>query len=306
MTQVTFSHPTTIFLCGNRFAPIHPPAARSRVATPHRTAHRLPGALGEIPVDLLRGGREPGRPAVVLAHGFKGSKDAGFLPRVADRLARAGFTAVSFSTSGAGVDPEGAFVRPGQFRHNTYSADLADFRQVLDALGSGVLDGARPSSVGLFGFSRGGGMAILTAAANPRVAALVTWAAMARTRRWTEQEAADWRERGEVEVVSRWTGTPLALGTDLLADQEANAASLDILAAAARVRVPWLLVHGTADETVPIAEGRALAASAGEHLSTLWLEAADHHLDTAGAATHSPAFSRALDATVAHFARHLP
>jgi uncharacterized protein len=38
--------------------------------------------------------------------------------------------------------------------------------------------------------------------------------------------------------------------------------ALDILRAAARVAVPWLLVHGTHDESVPFAEAERLKAVA--------------------------------------------
>ena len=45
--------------------------------------------------------------AIRQPHGFKGFKDWGFFPHLADRLARAGLVAVSFNFSGSGVGPDG-------------------------------------------------------------------------------------------------------------------------------------------------------------------------------------------------------
>jgi hypothetical protein len=40
------------------------------MATPSLTRHRLPGALGEILIDVRAGGRGTPRPAVIVVHGF--------------------------------------------------------------------------------------------------------------------------------------------------------------------------------------------------------------------------------------------
>ena len=61
------------------------------MATPTLTRHVLGGVLGPILVDVRAAGRDSPRPAVVVLHGFKGFKDWGMFPPLADRLARAGF-----------------------------------------------------------------------------------------------------------------------------------------------------------------------------------------------------------------------
>lgn len=276
------------------------------MATPIRSSHRIPGALGDILVDVRTADRAAPRPAVLIAHGFKGFKDFAFLPPLADRLARAGFTAVTATISGAGVDDAGNFTLLDRFQRNTYSAELADLSSVMHAMDVGALGTAPPSSVGMLGFSRGGGAAVLLAARTPRISALATWAAISQTRRWTAEEAVEWRAKEVVEVLNSRTGQQLPLGTELLDDVESNAGKLDILAAASRVSVPWLVVHGSADETVPFAEGEALANAAGGPVTRLWLEGAGHTLGAVHPfAGMTPALSRAFDATVSHFAQHL-
>src|ERR687894_562892 len=83
------------------------PRYRTEMATPSLTKHSLPGALGPILLDVRASGRSVPRPAVVIVHGFKGFKDWGMFPHLADRLGLAGFTAISLNMSGSGVDDSG-------------------------------------------------------------------------------------------------------------------------------------------------------------------------------------------------------
>ena len=78
-------------------------------------------------------------------------------PPFAERMARAGFTAVSLNFSGSGVDDGGEFTLPERFGHNTFTAEIRDARAVIDALTRGELGIAPPPSLGLVGHSRGGG-----------------------------------------------------------------------------------------------------------------------------------------------------
>jgi dienelactone hydrolase len=232
------------------------------MATATLSKHRLDGALGEILVDVRSGGRSSPRPAVVVLHGFKGFKDWGMFPPLAERLARAGFTAVTLNLSGSGVDDAGEFSLPERFAHNTFTAELTDLGRAVDALAQGELGVTPPSSLGLVGHSRGGGVAVLHAARDPRIDALVTWSAISTVDRWPAPERAEWRAAGVKEVRNARTGQLLPLYPDVLDDIECNRAALDIAAAASRIGVPWLIVHGTTDESVPLEEAQRLAAAA--------------------------------------------
>jgi len=89
-------------------------------------------------------------------------------------------------------------------------------------------------------------------------------AAISTVDRWPdESERARWRSTGKLEVLNARTGQVLPLYTDTLDDVERHAAAaLDIQAAAGRVAVPWLILHGTVDPTVAIAEAERLARAA--------------------------------------------
>ena len=239
------------------------------MATPILSRHILPGALGDIFVDVRAGGRSSPRPAVVLVHGFKGFKDWGFWPPFAERLARAGFSAVSFNMSGSGVDPDGNASLGEQFAHNTFSADLADLDTVVAHLTSGALELPMPSALALVGHSRGGGISILHTAHDPRVRALVTWASTASTDRWGPETRKRWRAAGYLNVTNARTGQVLSMSTDLLDDAEQHRKALDVAGAAAAISAPWLIMHGRQDETVGFEDAEALKRASNQPSTVL-------------------------------------
>ncbi len=246
------------------------------MATSILTKHILPGVLGDILIDVRAAGRASPRPAVVVLHGFKGFKDWGMFPPFSERLARAGFTAVTPNVSGSGVDDHGEFVYPERFGHNTFSAELEDLRRVIDALLQGELGVPPPPVLGLMGHSRGGGISILQTARDPRVRGLVTWSAISTIERWPPEERTAWRNAGVNHTKNMRTGQILPLYTGILDEIDARPAALDIQSAAGRITVPWLLAHGTADESVPLREARVLEVSAGSRARFLPIEGAGH------------------------------
>lgn len=277
------------------------------MATPSLTRHRLPGYLGDILVDVRTGDRSRPRPAVLVLHGFKGFKDWGMFPPLAERLAKAGFTAVSFNLSGSGVDDTGEFVFPDRFARATFSGDLRDVGTVLEAVATGALGVTPPSSIGFLGHSRGGGLGVLAAAADPRIAALVTWAAISSVNRYSQEEVTAWRASGTLDVVNSRTGQVLPMLTDALDDALAHGAtSLNIRAAASRLAVPWLIVHGAADAVVPLAEAEALHAAGGPGTELLTVPDAGH---TFGAVHPwqgpTPAFTGVVDASTRFLSKQL-
>jgi uncharacterized protein len=244
---------------------------------------------------------------VLLLHGFKGFKDWGMFPPLSQRLAQAGFTVVSPNLSGSGVDDAGDFSLPERFGHNTFSAELEDVRRVTDALMTGRLGVPIPSSLGLVGHSRGGGIAVLYAARDSRVRTLVTWAAISSVERWPTPQRTSWRAAGRTDIQNARTGQVLPLYTDVLDDIEQNASGLDIAAAADRLAVPWLIVHGTEDESVRFAEAETLkAASLRPDTRLLPIEAAGH---TFGAVhpwrSPTPELDTVFDATLAWLTANL-
>ncbi|HUE95972.1 MAG TPA: alpha/beta fold hydrolase, partial [Longimicrobiaceae bacterium] len=136
----------------------------------------------------------PPRSAVVICHGFKGFREWGFFPSLARAVARRGHAAITFDFSHNGVGEDGVdFSALDRFAENTHTVNVEEILQVVDAVeGKGIFP-ARPQRIALLGHSRGGAEAILAAGRDPRVNALVTWAAIASIEgRWNEEQIATW------------------------------------------------------------------------------------------------------------------
>src|SRR5436305_9253394 len=268
-----------------------------------------PSALLHGLVDLPD---EPGeRPAVVICHGFKGFMEWGFFPAMATLLAERGFVVVRFNFSGAGMRPgDDRVTDPDAFRANTYSRELADLLAVLAATGDSIAPGrVDRDRIGLLGHSRGGGDALLAAATpggRDRLGGLVSWGAIADVDRFTPEQKEGWRRSGELPVTNARTGQRLALGAGLLADIEERSLELDLLAAAAARRAPWLLVHGAEDESVPVAEAHRLAEHATGRTELLVVPGASHTFGSRHPfAGPTPQLIQALNATQAWLREHL-
>jgi uncharacterized protein len=240
---------------------------------------------------------------VVICHGFKGFSHWGFFPYLAEKLERASLTALTFDFSGSGVGPDrNGFTELDAFYGNTFSKELEDLDRVLaHSRQKQWITG----KFGLFGHSRGGGIAILHAGSDPEVGALVTWSAISTVNRWPREITEPWRERGFTEVENSRTHQIFKIGTALLDDiADFHDSRLNVLAAAGRVRAPWLILHGASDETVPPSEAESLHLAAPE--SVLQIVPGNHGFGVRHPMTEEPPELRAVAAeTVSFFLKHL-
>lgn len=238
------------------------------------------------------------RGSVVLVHGFKGFARFAFFPFLADRLAANGITAVTYNCSGSGVGGDlETFTDAEAFAENTYTRELQDLALVI---AESERRGWTGPQFGLFGHSRGGAVALLHAARDARVRALVTWAAIASVLRWTEDQMTAWRERGWLEVPNTRTGQTWRVSTSLLDDVlEHHLGRLNLRLGAATLLCPWLIVHGDADESVPVADGEQLLAASDGRAELLCVAGGTHTFNVAhGMANASPQLEEAVEHTV--------
>ncbi|MGQ0575641.1 MAG: alpha/beta fold hydrolase [Pseudonocardia sp.] len=132
---------------------------------------QVDGAGVRLDTTLYLPGTTPA-PAVLLAHGFGGSKAS--VDADARELAERGFVVLAWSARGFGAST-------GQIALNAPDAEVADARALVDWLAARpevVTDAPGDPRVGITGASYGGAVALLLAGYDPRVDALapvITW-----------------------------------------------------------------------------------------------------------------------------------
>ena len=216
-------------------------------------------------------------PLVIFAHGFKGFKDWGSHNLVAHYFAEHGFRFLkfNFSHNGTTADHPVDFTDLIAFADNTFTIELDDLDAVIDFACGGSAMPAAPW-VYLIGHSMGGGLSIIKTAEDKRVKKLVSMAAISNfSNLWDKAIEAQWRLQGITYIINKRTGQKLPLKVSLLDDLDKHPVRLNIIAKAEQVEQPWLIIHGDADPTVPLASAEELKA-AQPHAELLVVHGADH------------------------------
>lgn len=225
----------------------------------HQEQFSLVGAAGKpIHGDLSYDTQNTNTPLIIFIHGFKGFKDWGAHNLVARYFVQNGYRYLKFNLSHSGVIPEkpNDVTDMGIFASNTFSKEMTDINIVIDH----AVKYLGVDEVYLIGHSRGGGLSILQAANNPHVKGLVTWSAIADfSSLWKKEQEAEWRKTGKIGVYNARTKETMPLNMTLLEDFEENGEKLNILSAAKKVNVPWLIVQGDDDVNVPFETAEKLA-----------------------------------------------
>ncbi|MGV9870167.1 alpha/beta hydrolase [Rhodococcus koreensis] len=129
------------------------------------TSHGVTCAAWHVPATTDAPDREPGRPCVVMAHGFGGTRDTGLLG-YAEAFAQTGIDAFVFDYRGFG-DSDGT---PRQ--HVSFRRQRQDYRAAIEA--ARRLPGVDPDRIALWGTSYSGGHVIAVATEDRRIAAVVS------------------------------------------------------------------------------------------------------------------------------------
>lgn len=225
------------------------------------------------------------RGVILIAHGFKGYKDYGMFPRIAQTVAERGYVAHRFNFSHSGMtNAVETFERPDLFEQDTWNRQIEDYRGVIDALAAGEIEGAGLPFV-MFGHSRGGVSALLTAGRSaddpslPQPAGVATAASPSTCNSFTEEQAAALLRDGFIESPSARTGQTLRVGKAYLQEQIDDPAGHDLPAMTSRIRVPLLIMHGTDDPTVPVSCAAALGEAA-RSATVMRIAGGDHVFNT--------------------------
>lgn len=218
---------------------------------------RIPGAGGKTLFGwLVPSAAGEGAPALAILHGWGGNAET-MLPLVPP-LHRAGFALLLIDARNHGRSDADTFSSLPRFAE--------DLDHALDWLKT--RRGANPDSLGVIGHSVGAGAALLAASRRHDLAAVVSIAAFAHP--------AGMMRR----LLKAWHIPYLPFGWYVLVYvQRVIGYRFDDIAplnTIAHVRCPVMLVHGTEDDTVPVAEAEVLHARRGGNPGRLLLVKGSH------------------------------
>lgn len=218
----------------------------------------------DILADLFFTENKLKKDVVIFCHGYKGYKDWGAWDQVAEKFARNNFFFVKMNFSHNGGTPEQPIDFPDleAFGNNNFIKELDDLKTVMDWLSSQEIAPGEMNSVklSLIGHSRGGGIVLLKASEDPRVQQVATWAGVSDfgSRFPVGKALEEWKKNGVAYVHNGRTKQEMPHYFQFFTSFKENEARLNIENAVSRLNIPYLIVHGDQDETVPIEEARNL------------------------------------------------
>jgi uncharacterized protein len=224
----------------------------------------------------------PARGAVILCHGMESDKQSKKLIFLSRELARRGVMALRFDFCYGGESS-------GKFEDITCSGELDDLKAAYK-----FIAGHHKGKTAILGSSMGGTVALMFAAQEPTVAALVVVSAPLHPEKFparilTSAELQQWRDQGYI----RYNGQ--RFNVSLLEDLQ----NIDIPGCARRIACPVLIVHGDSDEIVPVEEAYELydCLQVSKRLSIL--RGSDHRL------SNPELMARAVDEALDWLTRHV-
>jgi pimeloyl-ACP methyl ester carboxylesterase len=172
---------------------------------------------------------------VVLGHGVTGNKDRPLIVAVAEGLAKKGWPCIRFSFSGNGDSQ-------GKFEDSCITKEVDDLWSILKMV-------PQEKRIAYIGHSMGAAVGVKTAVQGMAIQSLVSLAGMVDTAGFLQ------REFGDVEPGKgfMWEDESCPLSESYVSDLTQISS---ILPDAAKVICPWLLIHGTEDDVVPIEDSR--------------------------------------------------
>jgi ABC-2 type transport system ATP-binding protein len=255
----------------------------------------LSGPSGDDPVDLdarffLPRDRSGPVPAVLLAHGFGGSKDS--VRDDAQTLAEHGYAVLTWTAQGFGRSG-------GQIHLDSPDYEIKDAQRLLDWLATQPevqKDGPGDPRVGVVGGSYGGALALMLAGQDQRVDAIVpqiTWNDLAKA--FLPQSAdvsatgvfkKGWAgvffgssTGGDNPACGRFAADVCAAYLSMATTGQPDAATLALLHRSSpfpvldRIKAPTLLIQGAVDTLFPLSEADANArgiAATGTPVRVAW------------------------------------
>jgi len=219
---------------------------------------------GQQIVGMLHSPNRKKSPAIILCHGFSGSKTTprGYLfPRISRELCKKGFIVLRFDFRGCG-DSE------GKSEDYSYKTQLEDLGTGLDFLEKNPK--VDKNRIGVLGHSVAGATVVIKAKEDERIKCLVCLASNVFLKeRLSDDEIKNIKRNGFFYNEERG----LKVGIKFWKDIERIDNTINYVT---EINVPILIVHGNADEVIPYSESKELYKNANEPKKLDIIKEANH------------------------------
>jgi alpha-beta hydrolase superfamily lysophospholipase len=166
------------------------------------------------------------------------------------------------------------------FAENNYSIELEDLTRMIDLVSqeNSFNTDVKKGAIHLIGHSRGGGIVLIKAEEDTRISKVATWAGVCDYKiRFKEDtlEFKNFRKTGTFYVENARTKQQMPHHWQFYTNFIANEKRLTIQRAASNLKIPYLILHGDADATVPIEEAKVLHSACATSILTI-IASANH------------------------------
>ena len=213
-----------------------------------------------IVTDFIFDETKPNQPIVIFCHGYKGFKDWGPWILMCKSIAKEGYfvVAINFSHNGGTIQEPIDFPDLEAFGNDNFSKQQDDLQSVIEEVTAERFkfhNYTNSSHVTLMGHSRGGGASIIKTSNNTKITKLITLASISTydTSFPTGEILENWKKEGVWYITNGRTKQKMPHYIQFYEDYQVNKELLNIKNATKKIAIPHLLVHGTADTSVPTA-----------------------------------------------------
>ena len=217
---------------------------------------------GEKIAGTLHLPKKPAGGGVVFGHCFTCSRHTRIIHRICSELAEEDILALRFDFSGNGQSE-------GEFTESTYSKQIDEMQ-----IAAGFMEDKGVRWMGLAGHSMGAVIAVLTAARTGAVKMVCALAGrlsgLNATHFFSKKQLKELEDTGRVSFNSR--GRSLELSSKFFAD----ANQYDLPATVKSLKTPLMVVHGDADEIIPVQNAYLAKEFNPEYTELVVIPGADH------------------------------
>lgn len=203
-----------------------------------------------------------GATCVIMSHGMEGSKDGQKWLLLANKLYREGIAYLRFNYRGCGMGREAS---QGRLEDTTLSSRIRDYWAAIDFISATAVDRNRLAVVGS---SLGGTVAI--AAFDSRIKAMVTLATPCEFKIPSDDMYKVYQGEWLFELPS---------GREIKKEFFNDISKYDVCSEVEKISCPLLIIHGDADNMIPLENAHCIYERANEPKRLEIIEGGNHSFD---------------------------